>query len=293
MVHFDTDAALKQLQHERVTFAYPTFPTITQDIVHSPGSASADLSRIRGVLDTAPPEVLADIQRAFPQAKVVSSYGLTEAGGVVTYGHLDDPPERRFATAGRPFDGMSVRIVDPETGTQLGPMEPGEIRVAGVGMFEGYLNDSTHAAAQTDEQGYLKTGDLGYLDDDGRIAYTGRLKDMLKVAGENVAAAEVEAHLASHPAVKIAQVVGAPDRRLIEVPVAFVELVDGHEATEQELITHCRTALASFKVPRHVKFVRRWPMSATKIQKFRLREAVSAAGECASASSLAARINTQ
>lgn len=274
MVHFEAGAALRQLAAERATFAYPTFPTITQDLIHHPDFSSTDLSRVRGVLDTAPPEVLAAVQKAFPRAKVVSSYGLTEAGGVITYGHLDDPPDRRLHTAGRPFPGTRVRIVDPETGAACAPGEVGEIRVTGPGMFSGYLNDSRHTAERTDELGYLCTGDLGSLDPDGRVTYSGRLKDMLKVGGENVAAAEIEAHLATHPAVKIVQVVGAPDARLVEVPAAFVELVGGRTVTEAELVAHCRGALASFKVPRYVRFVTSWPLSTTKIQKFRLRERI-------------------
>lgn len=107
---------------------------------------------------------------------------------------------------------------------------------------------------------------------------------MLKVGGENAAAAEIEAQLALHPAVKIAQVVGVPDGRLLEVAAAFIELVDGASVTEEQLIRHCQAALASFKVPRYIRFVCTWPMSATKIQKFRLREQIRAeVGENATA----------
>lgn len=275
-VHFEADIALRQFEDEKITFAYPTFPTITQAIIHHPQFAHTNLSRIRCVLDVAPPQVLAAVESAFPAAKVVTSYGLTEAGGVITYGHLDDPAELRFTTAGRPFPGMRVRVVDPDTGHERAPGQVGELRVAGVGMFDGYLNDPGHTAARTDEQGYLCTGDLGALDEAGRVSYAGRVKDMLKVGGENVAAAEIEAQLALHPAVKIAQVVGVPDGRLVEVAAAFVELVDGASVTEGELIRHCQAALASFKVPRYIRFVRDWPLSTTKIQKFRLREQIRA-----------------
>ncbi|PXY29439.1 hypothetical protein BAY59_15060 [Prauserella coralliicola] len=272
MTHIDAGTALRQLVEERATFAYPAFPTITQSLIHHPGFASADLSRIRAVLDTAPADTLRQVQAAFPQAKVVGSYGLTEAGGVITYSHLDDPLELRVTTAGRPFPGMRVAIVDPVTEQECPAGVTGEIRVSGPGMFTGYLNDPETTAARTDPRGRLRTGDLGSVDESGRITYTGRLKDMLKVGGENVAAAEIEAHLAQHPAVKIAAVVGVPHPRLQEVPVAFVELVPGHDVTEEDLIAHCRGELARFKVPRRVWFVTEWPMSTTKIQKFRLRE---------------------
>ena len=102
--------------------------------------------------------------------------------------------------------------------------------------------------------------------------FHGRIKDMLKVGGENVAAVEIETYLAQHPAVKLAQIVGVPDARLQEVPAAFVELEEGASADEQELIEFCKGEIASFKVPRHVRFVSEWPMSTSKIQKFRLRD---------------------
>jgi acyl-CoA synthetase (AMP-forming)/AMP-acid ligase II len=120
--------------------------------------------------------------------------------------------------------------------------------------------------------GWFHTGDLGRVDEDGRLTFLGRLKDMLKVGGENVAALEIEAYLATHPAVKIAQVVGVPEPRYQEVPAAFVELVDGSDLSEEELIEFCRGKIARFKVPRYVRFVTEWPMSASKVQKFRLRD---------------------
>lgn len=273
-VHFDADTALRMLVEERATFAYPTFPTITQALIHHPDFGASDLSSIRGLLDTAPPEVLRQVQDAFPHAKVIASYGLTEAGGVICYSELDDDLRSRTETSGRPFPGVRVRIVDPVTEQECAPGSVGEIRITGPGMFEGYLNADAATAAMTDDHGYLKTGDLGRADRQGRITYTGRLKDMLKVGGENVAAAEIEAHLARHAAVKIAQVVSAPDDHLGEVAAAFVELVPGGQATEEELIAHCQGAIASFKVPRYVRFVQEWPMSTTKIQKARLREAI-------------------
>ena len=122
----------------------------------------------------------------------------------------------------------------------------------------------------------MRTGDLGSVTADGRAQYHGRIKDIIRVGGENLSPAEIEAHLMTHPAVLIAQALGLPDERLDEVPVAFVELRAGMDATEDELIAHCQGAIARFKVPRHIRFVTEWPMSATKVQKFRLREALLA-----------------
>ena len=122
------------------------------------------------------------------------------------------------------------------------------------------------------EDGWLRTGDIGALDAQGRLSFRGRLKDMLKVGGENVAALEIEGLLLTHPAVKMAQVVGAPHDRLGEVPAAFIELSEGTHCGEEEIIQFCRNKIASFKVPRIVRFVDEWPSSATKIQKFKLIE---------------------
>src|SRR3954454_3751063 len=143
-------------------------------------------------------------------------------------------------------------------------------------MFAGYHGEPELTAQVVDADGFFHTGDLGSLDADGRLSYRGRLKDMLKVGGENVGAAEIEGHLAGHPAVDIVQVVGVRDARYDEVPVAFVQLRAGATAGEQELIDHCLGDIATFKVPRYVRFVSDWPMSGTKIQKFRLREQISA-----------------
>jgi fatty-acyl-CoA synthase len=120
--------------------------------------------------------------------------------------------------------------------------------------------------------GWLRSGDLGKINSDGLVTYLGRLKEMLKVGGENVAPAEIESYLSTHPAIKLVQVIGVPDERLEEVPAVFVELATDQDLSAEEVIALCEGAIASFKVPRYVRFVTEWPMSATKIQKFRLRE---------------------
>jgi fatty-acyl-CoA synthase len=275
MTHFQPGAALRQMEAEGCTFAYPCFPTITQSILRHPDYERTDLGRVRALLDTAPPETLREIGKRIPQAVVLTSYGLTEGGGVVSFSHLDDPERERTETGGRPFRGMEVRIADPETDEERPVGEIGQILVRGPGLFDGYHGDPERTA-EVMRDGWLHTGDLGTVDAGGRIAYRGRSKDMLKVGGENVAALEIEAFLQSHPAVKIAQVVGVPDPKYIEVPAAFVELDAAGTCTADELLAYCRGTIAAFKVPRYVRFVDEWPMSATKIQKHRLREGLLA-----------------
>jgi fatty-acyl-CoA synthase len=190
----------------------------------------------------------------------------------VTTSRLDDPLEQRINRLGKPLPGLGVRIVDPDTGEDAGPGQRGEVLVKGYSTLEGYYKDPKKTTEAIDADGWYHTGDIGSLDEHGTLMFHGRFKDMLKVGGENVAAAEIEACLQKHPGVKLAQVVGIPDPRYVEVPAAFVERKPGVEVGEKELIELCRRDLAGFKVPRHVRFVSEWPMSTSKIQKFRLRD---------------------
>ena len=184
----------------------------------------------------------------------------------------DDPLPLRSECSGSALPGIDIEVRDPETGETLAHGEPGEIVARGRGVFSGYYNDPGKTEAAFWEGGWFRTGDLGVLDAEGRVTFRGRLKDMLKVGGENVAAVEIEGYLALHPAVKLAHVVGLPAEKYGEVPVAFIELVPDAAATEAEMIDFCRGEIASFKIPRRVRFIEDWPMGATKILKSALRE---------------------
>jgi acyl-CoA synthetase (AMP-forming)/AMP-acid ligase II len=268
---FDATEAIRTFERERITYAFTTFPIITQAIIKHPDFEKADLSSIRLVNETGAAETIRDVQRRFgDHAKVVTLFGMTEGCGGITWGSPRDSEEKRITTGGLPLRGTEVRVVDEED-NDLPPGTPGEILFRGPGLFERYHNDP-EKTAHAMRGGWFHTGDRGQLDEEGRLTYLGRLKDMLKVGGENVAALEIEAFLGNHPAVKIAVVVGVPDPRYDEVPAAWVELVPGASLTEEELIEYCRGKIASFKIPRYVRFTDEWPMSASKIQKFKLRE---------------------
>lgn len=275
MTHFEVEAAVEQIIRERPTILFPSFPTITAGLVAHPRWTEVDTDIIRVVNNVAPPDALKRFQLAYPKAVQTAAYGLTEAGGVVSFNELTDTLEQRVTTSGRPFDGIQIRIVDPATGREVPSGETGEIQIAGHCLFEGYYRDPEKTAASVVD-GWLRTGDLGSLDPEGRISYSGRLKDMLKVGGENVAAVEIESHLSTHPAIKLAQVVAAPDETYVEVPAAYIELHEPGSLDEADVIEYCEGQMASFKVPRHVRFVEEWPMSATKIQKFQLRDRIAA-----------------
>jgi acyl-CoA synthetase (AMP-forming)/AMP-acid ligase II len=274
--HFTPAAALEQIEREEATWLYSVFPPITMALLTDPGFGARDLSRVRGLLNVAPPDTMRLIQDGFAGAiNVGGHFGMTEMSGAITCNEWDATPDVQAESHGAPLPETEVRAVDPETGAERPPGVPGELLVRGRGLFRGYHRDPELTATVL-AGGWLHSGDLGVIDEQGRVTYLARLKDMLKVGGENVSPAEIESHLSTHPAVKLVQVVGAPDERLGEVVVAFVELAPGREATAEELVEHCRGRIASFKVPRHVRFVDEWPMSATKIQKFRLREQIAA-----------------
>lgn len=142
-------------------------------------------------------------------------------------------------------------------------------------MFDGYFRDPELTEEVFDERGFFRTGDICELDEDGRVTFVSRLKDMLKVGGENVSAAEVEGYLITHPSIVLAQVVAAPDERYVEVPAAYIQLKPDTQATEEEIIDFCRGKIATYRVPRYVRFVEDWPMSGTKIKKVILREMIA------------------
>jgi fatty-acyl-CoA synthase len=283
---FDPGVALEMLEREKATHAYPCFVTIMQDLIEHPRFATTDLSSVRLMNSNfaVQPDWIRDrMVEAMPHTIMVGTYGLTEGSGTICTSRPDDPADLRHYRLGVPLDEWEVKIVDPETGQDCAVGEKGEIVARGPNMLAGYYN-APDKTAESIRDGWLHTGDIGSFDEHGHIMFHGRTKDMLKVGGENVAAAEIEAVLQSHPAVKLAQVVGIPHPRYVEVPAAFVELKPGASATESELIAHCDGQLARFKMPRHVRFVTDWPMSTSKIQKFRLRdELVAELGEGVSA----------
>lgn len=277
MGHFDPGVALKMLEKYKVTATYPSFVTLIQGLIYHPDFAKRDLTHIRLMnsnFAVQPPGVGEPIMKAMPNALQVGSFGMTEAAGTVCTGSWDESEHQRITRLGRPLPGLEVRIVDPETGADAPTGARGEVFVRGYSLFDGYYRDAEKTAQALDKDGWFHTGDIGSLDKHGAILFHGRIKDMLKVGGENVAAAEIEAVLQRHPAVKLAQVVGIPDAKYVEVPAAFVELAPGATADEATLIDFCRQEVAGFKVPRHIRYVTEWPMSSSKIQKFRLRTAL-------------------
>ncbi|MBC2669538.1 class I adenylate-forming enzyme family protein [Novosphingobium piscinae] len=279
-VMFDAGRALELMERERVSVAWPWFPAILQPLLDHPEFHPGRLAALRKVLLIAPPALVDRAQRTFPKAEFMQACGMTETAGIFALCSPDETPEQRTVSQGKAVPGVEVKIVDPDSGVELAANQVGEILVRGYCVMDGYHRSPEKTAEALDGEGWLHTGDLYARAPDGQLSFHGRAKDMLKVGGENVAAIEVEAYLCGHPAVKLAEVVGRPDPRLDEVPVAFVELRPGCNASEAELIAFCQGQIASYKVPRAVLFVSdgEWPMSATKVDKRVLRARLQSGG---------------
>jgi acyl-CoA synthetase (AMP-forming)/AMP-acid ligase II len=275
MGYFEPGLSLKLLREHRVTLIFAPFVTFLQALAYHPDFKQTDLSSVKLMNScfAAQPKSVGELYRvAMPGTLQLGTYGMTEASGIVSTGHYGMDPELGYARLGVPLLGVEVRITDPETNNIVPTGQRGEINLRGYSILSGYYRDAQKNAECFDAEGWFHTGDIGSFDESGHIMFHSRLKDMLKVGGENVAAAEIEAQLTTHPAVKLAQVVGIPDPKYTEVPAAFIELHPGQTVTEGELIELCKKHTAAFKVPRLIRFVTEWPMSASKIQKFVLRQ---------------------
>jgi len=276
--HFEAGEALRMLEEEKVTATYPSFWTIMSDLISHPDFASTDLSPMKLMnanFGVQPPIVGETMEKAMPKTIFVGTFGMTEASGTVSTSRLDDSRDQRFKRLGTPLPGIEVRIMDPETGEECAAGEQGDTWIRGNGIFTEYYKSPEKTAEALDDKGWFHSGDICSVDEDGQLLFHGRLRDMLKVGGENVAAIEIETCLQKHPAVKLAQVVGVPDLRLTEVPAAYIELNPDTSTTEEELIEFCKDKIAGFKVPRYVRFINEWPMSSTKIKKYQLQKQIT------------------
>lgn len=277
---YEPRRALALIRDHRATTIWPWFPAIVLGLLEQEGFDAASLPAVRSIVLIAAPAVVERVQARFPQVEILQGCGMTETAGIFGLSASTDDGLERATTQGKVYPGLEVRVARPGDGADAAAGEIGEILVRGYCVMDGYYKDPAKTAATLDADGWLHTGDLYVRDAHDNLVFNGRLKDMLKVGGENVAVVEVESFLAQHPAVRIAEVVGKPDPRLDEVPVAFVELKPGEQATAQQLIDFCKGRIANYKVPREVHFIEAgsWPMSLTKIDKRGLRARLAAMG---------------
>lgn len=273
---FEPGEALALLDEERCSVYYG-MANMARAMLEHPDRRHRALAAMRTGLTIGLPEDIQMTIDAVNAPELCNVYGATETYGNCAVTDAHDPLELRLTTQGRPLPGMEIRVVEPDTGRPLRPGEVGEFRVRGH-VTPGYYRDAEQTRAAFDADGFFVTGDLGLLGEDGRVRFRGRLKELIKTSGANVAPLEVEAILATHPAVKQAYVVGVPDRDRGEVSVAAVELNQGATTTVEALTTFCRERLASYKIPARIVFrtAEQFPRTATgKVQKPRLREELS------------------
>jgi fatty-acyl-CoA synthase len=274
MTLFDAGEALGLIPQERATMLHG-FDTHFHDLMHHPAYATTDLRSLRtGLLAAgmASSELVArQAQRRL--CPTLTGWGMTEVGVGALLSFLDSSEDDRCLGSGWPLPGYEFRVIDPTTGHVLPAGSMGELCTRGYAVMQGYYMKPEETARTIDPDGWLHTGDMAIMRDDGMVRFLGRYKDILKVGGENVDPVEVEAFLLRHPAVNQVKIVGVPDARLSEVGAACVVLNSGVNVTAPDLIEFCRGKLASFKIPRHVLFVKEFPMTSSgKVQTFRLRE---------------------
>jgi fatty-acyl-CoA synthase len=272
---FDARATLAAVQGERATSLYGV-PAMFIAELGLPEFASYDLSSLRtGMMAGAPcpVEVMKRVMCEMHCPELTIGYGQTESTPVVTMSAPDDPLEARVSTIGKALPCTEMKIVSVQDGETVAVGERGEVCARGYMVMKGYDGDAEATARAVDAEGWLHTGDLGLMREDGYIHLTGRAKDMIIRGGENVYPREVEEFLYSHPKVAEVQVVGIPDERLGEVVAAWIRLKAGENSTEEELRQFCVGKIAYFKIPQYVRFVEQFPMTVTgKIQKFKIRE---------------------
>jgi acyl-CoA synthetase (AMP-forming)/AMP-acid ligase II len=273
---FDAAAVVDEIERSRITCVWLA-PAMVNAIMTLPDIEQRDLSSVRLVInggEKMPIPLIERIQRVFSVAWFADAYGLTETVSGDTF--LDrDSILTKLGSVGRPCLYLELEIWD-ESGKPLPAGEPGEIVMRGPKVFTGYWRDP-EATARAFAGGWFHTGDIGVRDEDGYLFIVDRLKDMIVSGGENISGSEVERVLYEHAAVLEAAVVARPDERWGEVPVAFVVLRAGTTATAEELISHCRSQLAAFKVPKAVSFIAELPRNPSgKVLKRELRAAPSA-----------------
>lgn len=270
---FDPPTVLELIETERLTWL-PGPPTIYPMLMDSPARPGRDTSSLRLAVTGAsvvPGELIRRMRSDLGLRQVLTAYGLTESSGTVSMCSLTDPDEKVEQTSGRPLPGVRVAIRDT-AGADLPAGQPGEICVQGPNVMRGYLDDPAATREAIDADGWLHTGDVGFLDADGYLHITDRIKDMFIVGGFNAYPAEIERLLSDHPAVSQAAVIGVPDERLGEVGRAYVIPRAGTELSSDELVAWAREHMANYKVPREVVITDDLPRNgAGKISKLDLK----------------------
>lgn len=272
---FDPLLTLQAVEQERCTSLYGV-PTMFIAELDHPEFGRFDLSSLRtGVMagSPCPEEVMKQVQSRMNMREVTICYGMTETSPVSTQSYPNDPLAQRVSTVGHVHPHLEVKVIDPDTGCVVPCGTPGELCTRGYSVMLGYWNNPEATRAAIDAAGWMHTGDLATISEDGYVNIVGRIKDLIMRGGENVYPREVEEFLYQHPAVLDVQVIGVPSFKYGEEVMAWVKLKEGCTADGDELRAFCKNRIATFKIPVYWKFVDDFPMTVTgKIQKFIMRE---------------------
>ncbi|WP_103105187.1 AMP-binding protein [Brevibacillus reuszeri] len=272
---FDPGLVLSIVEQERCTALYGV-PTMFIAELNHPTFADRDLGSLRtGIMagSLCPIEVMKNVVDKMGIRDITIAYGQTESSPVITQTRPEDSIERKVATVGRLHEGVEAKIIDPATGESLPPGVQGELCTRGYLVMKGYYNMPDQTEKAIDADGWLHTGDLATVDEEGYFKITGRLKDMIIRGGENIYPREIEEFLYTHPKILDVQVVGVPDPKYGEQVLACIRVKPDTDLTEAEIRSYCEGKIAHFKIPRYVQFVTEYPMTASgKIQKYKLRE---------------------
>ena len=272
---FDPIATMDTVQKERCTSLYGV-PTMFIAELEHPRFKDFDFSTLRtGIMagSPCPVEVMKKVQTVMHIPEMTIAYGMTETSPASTQCATDDPLERRVSTVGRVHPHVEIKIVDPATGGVVPRGTTGELCSRGYLVMLGYWNNDEATRQAIDAARWMHTGDLATMDSDGYVNIVGRIKDMIIRGGENIYPREVEEFLYGHPDIADVQVIGVPSEKYGEEVMAWVKRREGASVTEAELAAWCKGKIASFKIPRHWKFVDSFPMTVTgKVQKFKMRE---------------------
>ena len=276
LISFDPEKELKLLDAEKATFSF-NVPTMLVAMLNHPRFAAGefDLSSLREIITGATPVPVALMEEVKVRmgADCTIVFGLTESTGAVTETIQSDTFELKSSTVGIPLPHMDIKIADPVTGEPVGFGQSGELMARGFLVMKGYYNMPAKTAETIDAQGWLHTGDLATMNAAGYVNIVGRVKDMIIRGGENIYPAEIESFLMRHPKIADAQVVGIPDSFMGEEVASLIRLKPGEEAEEAELLDYLRDGISRHKIPRHIRFVTSFPLTASgKVKKFELRE---------------------
>jgi fatty-acyl-CoA synthase len=272
---FEPAAVLEAVAEERCMALYGV-PTMFIGVLDHPEFASYDLTWLRtGVMagSPCPIEVMKRCVSEMHMAEVTICYGMTETSPVSFQSRTDDPIERRVSTVGRVHPHVECKVLDPSTGAAVPPGTSGEVCTRGYLVMLGYWDNDEATRDAIDTAGWMHTGDLGVMDDEGYLNISGRIKDMIIRGGENIYPREIEEFIYTHPAVADVQVIGVPDAKYGEEICAWVRLREGHQLELDELTAFCQGKIAHYKVPRYLEIVDEFPMTVTgKIRKVEMRE---------------------